>query len=73
MNYPFTLATLMASILYAVIKNYLPDFPVEEGVFQGLIVYLAIKIFDRGEASMLAYSVKSLLPSQKKAVKSKRK
>jgi hypothetical protein len=54
MNVNYSILTLIASLLYAVVLKYLPDFPIGEDVFQILIGYLVIKILANGEVQEIS-------------------
>jgi hypothetical protein len=44
MTIEYVLVTAIVSALYLLVKNYLPDFPVSDVVFQTVILYLLAKI-----------------------------
>lgn len=44
MKIEYTLLVILVSAAYALVKNFVPDLPVSEEVFQVLIGYLVIKL-----------------------------
>ncbi len=44
MQIPYTILVLVVALLYAITKQFLPDFPISEEVFQILIGYLLVKL-----------------------------
>lgn len=44
MTLEYVVVVAVVSALYLVVKNYLPDFPVSDEVFQTVILYLLAKI-----------------------------
>lgn len=59
-KYNYSILTLVVSLIYASVIQWLPDFPVGEDVFQILIGYLFIKVANSGEVKEAAGKVKSL-------------
>lgn len=44
MKVEYSLLTVLVGAVYALLKHYLPDFPVSDDVFQLLIGYLLVKV-----------------------------
>jgi hypothetical protein len=67
----YSIITLVTSLLYAIVLNWLPDFPVNEDVFQVLIGYLVIKVFSANEVPEMVGLVKNYFSPVAKSKKLK--
>jgi hypothetical protein len=44
MTIEYSIVTAVVAALYLIVKQYLPDFPVSDAVFQTIIFYLLAKV-----------------------------
>ena len=44
MTVEYTLVGLFVAFLYAIVVQFLPDFPISDTVFQGIILYSLVKL-----------------------------
>jgi len=44
MKVDYTIVLLVVGLIYAIVKNFFPDFPVSEEVFQILLGYIIVKL-----------------------------
>lgn len=68
----YSILTLVLTLAYAIVVNYLPDFPISEEVFQTLIGYLIIKASSSGEVVQVVSGLMSRF-AKKPEVKAKKK
>jgi len=44
MKLEYSIVLLVVGLLYAILKNFLPDFPIDDVVFQAVILWLLAKL-----------------------------
>ena len=44
MKLEYSIVLLAVGLLYAILKNFLPDFPIDDVVFQAVILWLLAKL-----------------------------
>lgn len=61
MTIDYSIVLLVVGLLYALLKQFLPDFPLSDVAFQALVLYLLAKIGVDVVGKPLAIKVRSLL------------